>query len=139
MTNDGTYERKGFATQMLRELIHKYKVDAIYAIGSVEMMQAASAMAKQKNIPVRVTVNTYMTNGLGVCGSCRVRAGGQFRLACVDGPEFDGYEIDFEDLNKRDQAIKEKRWDSQIRPASPKNGGFATFMKSFLGSLRNKT
>ena len=132
-TNDGSYERKGFATQMLQELIDKYKVHAIYAIGSVDMMRAASVMARQKNIPVRVTVSAYMPNGLGICGSCRVRVGGQFRLACVDGPEFDGYEVDFEDLNQR-----EHEWDSQNRPASQKSGGLTTLMKSFLGSRKNK-
>ena len=136
-TNDGSYERKGLATQLLRELLDKYKVDAVYAIGSVDMMQAASTMAGEKHIPVRVTLSPYMANGLGLCGSCRVRVGGEFRLACTDGPEFDGHEVDFGDLNKRDQA-KEKSWGNQSRLASPKNAGFITAVKSFWGLPKNK-
>ncbi len=138
-TNDGSYERRGLATELLQELLNKYKVNAVYAIGSVDMMQAASRMAKDKDIPVRVTVSPYMANGMGICGSCRVRVAGEFRLACVDGPEFDGYTMDFEDLHKRDQSIKEKSWGNQSRPASQKNAGLTTFMKSFLGSAKNKT
>ena len=137
-TNDGSYERKGLATQVVGELLGKYKVNAIYAIGSVDMMQAATLMAKDRGIPVRVTLNPYVTNGLGLCGSCRVRVGNEFRLACVDGPEFDGYEVDFEDLHKRDQVIGEKSWDKQNRPSSP-SGGFTARMKSFWGLGKNKT
>ncbi|MBI4309846.1 MAG: hypothetical protein HY591_05895, partial [Candidatus Omnitrophica bacterium] len=138
-TNDGSYERKGLASQLMRELLEKYKVNAIYAIGSVDMMHAASLMARNKGIPVRVTLSPYMTNGLGLCGSCRVRVGNEFRLACVDGPEFDGYEVDFEDLDKRDQAIQERPWDKQSRPSSPASGGFPTLMKSFWGLGKKKT
>ncbi len=138
-TNDGSYERRGLATQVLQELLNKYKVDAVYAIGSVEMMQAASEMAGHQGIPIRVTLSPYMANGLGMCGSCRVRIAGQTRLACVEGPEFDGYEVDFEDLNKRDQALKEKTWDSPSPPVRPKSAGLGTFMKSFWGSPKSKT
>jgi len=138
-TNDGSYERKGLATQVLRELLDKYKVHAVYAIGSVEMMRDASAMAAAKGIPVRVTLSPYMVNGLGICGSCRVRVGGGLRLACVEGPEFDGTAVDFEDAVKRDQAMKERPCDSQSRPASLQRGGLRTLMKPFWGLTKNKT
>ena len=138
-TNDGSYERKGLASQLVQELSGKYKVNAIYAIGSVEMMKAASMIAQKMNIPVRVTVSPYMASGVGTCGSCRVRVGEQFRLACIEGPEFNGFDVDFDDLEKRDQAIKEKAWDNTIHPVSPKSGGFTTLVKSFWGSARNKT
>lgn len=137
-TNDGSYERKGLATQILRELLDKYPVNAVYAIGSVDMMQAASQMAREKNIPVRVTLSPFMINGLGVCGSCRVRVNNQFQLACVDGPEFDGYQVDFENLRHSDEAMKEKAWDRQSRPASRPNGGQETSKKSFWGLGKSK-
>ena len=76
-TNDGSYERRGLATGLLKELLDKYTVHRVYAIGSVEMMQAAAQMTMEKNIPLRVTLNPYMVNGLGICGSCRVKADGQ--------------------------------------------------------------
>jgi ferredoxin/flavodoxin---NADP+ reductase len=138
-TDDGSYERKGLATGLLKEMFNKYKVNAVYAIGSVNMMQDASQMAKERGIPARVTLNPYMTNGLGVCGSCRVQVGGRFQLACTDGPEFNGYAVDFNDLHKRDQAMKEKSWGNPNQRANQKSGGFQTFMKSFLGSAKNKT
>lgn len=137
-TNDGSYERKGLATGLLGELMNKYKVNAIYAIGSVDMMQAASLMALKKEIPIRVTLSPHMTNGLGLCGSCRVRVDQGFKLACVDGPEFDGYKVDFADLHKREQASKEKVWDKHNRPSSLKKEGLPTFMKSILGMGKNK-
>ena len=96
-------------------------------------------IAQKMNIPVRVTVSPYMASGVGTCGSCRVRVGEQFRLACIEGPEFNGFDVDFDDLEKRDQAIKEKAWDNTIHPVSPKSGGFTTLVKSFWGSARNKT
>jgi ferredoxin--NADP+ reductase len=131
-TNDGSYERKGLATQLLKELLNKYMVCRIYAIGSVEMMQAASQMALDKGIPIRVTVNPHMINGLGLCGSCRVKIGGQYRLACVDGPEFDGHLVDYQELSQRMNAL-ESAWKDQNHPISPKKPGLATFVKSLWG------
>ena len=131
-TNDGSYERKGLATQLLKELLNKYTVCRIYAIGSVEMMQAASWMAREKNIPVRVTVNPHMINGLGICASCRVKVDGQYRLACTDGPEFDGHGVDYQDLLQRMNAL-ESAWKDQRHPVSPQRPGLATFVKSLWG------
>lgn len=138
-TNDGSYERKALASQLLQELLAKYKVNAVYAIGSADMMEAASRMAAAKNIPVRVTVNPYMTNGLGMCGSCRVRMGDSFALACTEGPEFDGSKLDFKDVHRRDQAIQEKQWDKKNRPASIQDDGLKTFVKSFWDLVKSKT
>jgi len=126
-TNDGSYERRALATQVLRELLEKFKVRAVYAIGSVEMMREASGMARSKGIPIRVTLSPYMVNGLGICGSCRVRVGGQMRLACVEGPEFDGYEVDFDDVYQRDQT-RERACEA------PKNS-----TKSFWALIKNRT
>jgi ferredoxin--NADP+ reductase len=135
-TNDGSYERKGLATGILKELLNKYTVDRIYAIGSVEMMQAAAQMTKEKNIPLRVTVNPHMVNGLGLCGSCRVRVDGHIRLACVDGPEFDGHMVDYQYLSQRMNALESAQWEKYIPPVGPKRPGFATLVKSLWGSAR---
>ncbi len=135
-TNDGSYERKGLATGLLKELLNKYTVQRVYAIGSVEMMQAAAEMTREKNTPLRVTLNPYMVNGLGTCGSCRVKIDGQYRLACVDGPEFDGHLVDYQDLSQRMQAMEPYSWENQVPPVSPKSPGFAIFGKSFWGSTK---
>ena len=135
-TNDGSYERKGLATGLLKELLNKYTVHRVYAIGSVEMMQAAAQMTKEKNIPLRVTLNPYMVNGLGLCGSCRVKIDGQFRLACVDGPEFDGHTVDYQDLSQRMNALESRSWENHVPPISPKRPGFAGFVKSLWGSAK---
>ena len=135
-TNDGSYERKGLATGLLKELLNKYTVHKVYAIGSVEMMQAAAQMTKEKNIPLRVTVNPYMVNGLGLCGSCRVKIDGAFRLACVDGPEFDGHLVDYQDLSQRMNALEPRVWENQVPLISLKRPGFAGLMKSLWGSTK---
>jgi ferredoxin--NADP+ reductase len=135
-TNDGSYERKGLASTILKELLNKYHVHGVYAIGSVEMMEAAAAMTLEKDIPLRVTLNTYMSNGLGLCGSCRVKVGGQVKLACIEGPEFDGHTVDFKDLNRRMIACEETRWGKQNHLISQKRPGFLTSVKSFLASKR---
>jgi len=135
-TNDGSYERKGLATGLLKELLNKYTVHRVYAIGSVEMMQAAAQMTKERNIPLRVTLNPYMVNGLGLCGSCRVKIDGQFSLACVDGPEFDGHMVDYQDLSQRMNALESRSWENQVPPINLKRPGFAIFGKSLWGSTR---
>ncbi len=135
-TNDGSYERKGLASQVLGELLNKGKVNGVYAIGSVEMMKDAARMAAARNLPVHVTLNPFMANGLGICGSCRVRVGHEFKLACVDGPAFDGHQVDFDDLEKRMKALKEGGWPS--RSSSLRTRGLTTFMKLFSVSPKNK-
>jgi len=135
-TNDGSYERKGLATGILKELLEKYTVQRVYAIGSVEMMQAAARMTAEKNISLRVTLNPYMVNGLGMCGSCRVKIDGQYRLACVDGPEFDGHKVDFDDFSQRMNQSEPVQWENQAHPISPKRQGLGTFVKSLWGSTK---
>ena len=126
----------GLATGLLKELLNKYTVHHVYAIGSVEMMQAAAQMTKEKNIPFRVTLSPYMVNGLGLCGSCRVKINGQTRLACIDGPEFNGHMVDYQDLSKRMNALEAVNWENHSLPISPKRPGFATFAKSLWASTK---
>lgn len=135
-TNDGSYERKGLATQLLQEFLGKYKVDCVYAIGSVDMMEAATAMTKSKAIPIYVTLNPYMTNGLGICGSCRVKVAGAFQLACVDGPQFNGYEVNYADLHLRMLGLKETGWDNQNLLVKAPKRELVTFVKSLWASTR---
>jgi len=135
-TNDGSYERRGLATGLLKELLNKYTVHRVYAIGSVEMMQAAAQMTKEKNIPLRVTLNPYMVNGLGLCGSCRVKIDGQFRLACTDGPEFDGHKVDYQDLSQRMNALEPVQWENKTHHIDQKRPGFVGLVKSLWGSTK---
>ncbi len=129
-TNDGSYERKGLASEVLEELLSKYKVNCVYAIGSVDMMEAASAMTDKQGIPIYVTLNPYMTNGLGLCGSCRVKVAGNFQLACVDGPQFNGHEVDFADLHIRMNALKETGWGNQNLQVKSQKKDLITLVKS---------
>ncbi len=135
-TNDGSYERKGLATGLLRELLNRYTVDRVYAIGSVEMMETAAQLTREKNIPLRVTVNPHMVNGLGLCGSCRVMINGQQRLACVEGPEFDGHMVDYQDLAQRMNILESRTWENHAPLTSLKRPGFAGLVKSLWGSTK---
>ena len=129
-TNDGSYERKGLASHVLGELINKMPLKAVYAIGSVEMMKNAVMLAGLKALPVWVTLNGYMTNGLGMCGSCRLFIDGKQQLICSDGPQFDGTKVDFNDLALRMQGI-EGQW-KQTNHINRQPGALATYVKSLL-------
>ena len=113
-TNDGSYERRGLATDIVKTFLQQQKIDLVYAIGSVDMLQAVCQMTKEKNIPTRVVLNPMMVDCMGMCGSCRVQVGGEIVLACIEGPEFDGQKIDFEDLQIRMNAYEESAlWGNQ--------------------------
>jgi NAD(P)H-flavin reductase len=100
-TNDGTCGLKGFVTDILKNVIVKEKVDVVYAIGPVPMMKAVSDLTKEKNIKTIVSLNPIMLDGTGMCGACRVSVGNKTKFACVDGPEFDGHSIAWEELSLR--------------------------------------
>jgi ferredoxin--NADP+ reductase len=80
-------------------------VDWIVAIGPVPMMKAVSDLARRHGVPVRVSLNPIMVDGTGMCGSCRVTVGGETKFACVDGPEFNGYLVDFDELASRNRRF----------------------------------
>jgi ferredoxin--NADP+ reductase len=104
-TDDGSYCERGFVTDRLQYLIqHGGKFDLCVAIGPVVMMRATCAVTKTHNIPTVVSLNPIMVDGTGMCGACRVSVGGQTKFACVDGPEFDGHQVDFAELIKRQAA-----------------------------------
>jgi ferredoxin--NADP+ reductase len=94
-TDDGSYGRPGFVTEALKDAIEAGGVDAVYAVGPVPMMRAVSELTRPYGVPTTVSLNAIMLDGTGMCGGCRVTVGGDTRYACVDGPEFDGHQVDF--------------------------------------------
>jgi len=109
VTDDGSYGRRGVVTDPLRELIEEgRKLDTIYAIGPLPMMRAVACATEQARIKTYVSLNPVMIDGTGMCGGCRVMVGGQTRFACVDGPEFDGHQVDFDILISRNRAYQQQ-------------------------------
>jgi ferredoxin--NADP+ reductase len=100
-TDDGSYGRKGFVTEALRELAENGSIDAVYAVGPVPMMQNVANLTRPYQIHTIVSLNPIMVDGTGMCGGCRVMVGKETKFACVDGPEFDGHQVDFELLKDR--------------------------------------
>ena len=107
-TDDGSKGEKGFVTGVLKNLLQNGgKIDRVIAIGPVVMMKAVSELTRGHNIPTVVSLNPIMVDGTGMCGGCRVVIGGQTQYACVDGPEFDGHAVDFENLALRLNSYQE--------------------------------
>lgn len=100
-TEDGSYGRRGLVTAALPEVLASGDVAVVYAAGPVAMMQAVTELTRPLTIRTIVSLNPIMVDGTGMCGGCRVTVGGQMRFACVDGPEFDGHEVDFQELADR--------------------------------------
>lgn len=101
-TDDGSYGRKGFVTDVVADLLAEGReFDHAWAIGPVPMMRAVCEVTREADVPTVVSLNPIMVDGTGMCGGCRVIVGDEVRFACVDGPEFDGHEVDFETLAKR--------------------------------------
>ena len=103
-TDDGSYGHHGFVTDELKIILEKKEADLVVAIGPVPMMKFTCAMTKEYDVKTVVSLNAIMVDGTGMCGCCRVSVGGETRFACVDGPEFDGHEVDFDELSSRLQA-----------------------------------
>lgn len=101
-TDDGSYGTKGFTSNILKHLIDRgVKIDLVVAIGPVPMMKAIANLTKSYNLKTIVSLNPIMLDATGMCGVCRVTVGGKTQFACVDGPEFDGHQVDFDELQKR--------------------------------------
>lgn len=104
-TDDGSYKRKGFVTDQLKDLLDgDYGIDAVYAIGPLPMMKAIANLTKQYGVKTLVSLNAIMVDGTGMCGGCRVTVNGQMKFACVDGPEFDAHEVDFDEMIMRNRT-----------------------------------
>ncbi len=106
-TDDGSYGHHGFVTDVLKEVLEQGGVQQVVAIGPVPMMKAVSAITKTYDIPTMVSLNPIMVDGTGMCGGCRVTVGGATKFACVDGPEFDGHQVDYDELMMRLRAYQE--------------------------------
>jgi len=100
-TDDGSYGRKGLVTDAARDLLDQGGVDMVYAVGPVPMMRAVAELTRPLKVPTIVSLNPVMVDGTGMCGGCRVNVGGKTLFACVDGPEFDGHQVDFDLLAER--------------------------------------
>lgn len=108
MTDDGSYGRKGLVTEGIESVIQREKVDKCFAIGPAIMMKFCCLLTKKYDIPTDVSLNTIMVDGTGMCGACRISVGGKTRFVCVDGPEFDGHQVDFDEMLKRMGAFKKE-------------------------------
>ena len=108
-TDDGSYGKHGFVTDVLREMIEAgNQYDIVIAIGPIPMMKAVCALTKPYGIKTMVSLNPIMVDGTGMCGCCRVTVDGKIRFACVDGPDFDGHLVDFEELMHRNRFYKKQ-------------------------------
>jgi len=110
MTDDGSYGRKGFTTDMLKELLSKDKYDLIYSVGPIPMMKRVALVSKEYSTKTLVSLNALMVDATGMCGCCRVSVSGEVKFSCVDGPDFDGAGVDWEELEKRNKvySVQEK-------------------------------
>jgi ferredoxin--NADP+ reductase len=114
-TDDGSSGRKGLVTDVLKEVIESKKVKIVIAVGPIRMMQAVSELTQPYGIKTLVSLNPVMVEGTGMCGACRVNIAGKTKFACIEGPEFDGHEVDFQELANRlgfyrmeeEQALKQ--------------------------------
>ncbi len=115
MTDDGSYGNKGVVTVGMEEVIQREKVDKCFAIGPAIMMKFCCLLTKKYDIPTDVSLNTIMVDGTGMCGACRVSVGGKMKFVCVDGPEFDGHQVDFNEMLQRGGAFKAEEAESMAR------------------------
>ncbi len=110
-TDDGSYGHHGFVTDVLQKFLEEGKtIDAVLAVGPLPMMKAVCKVTLPFNVHTIVSLNPIMVDGTGMCGACRVSIGGKTRFVCVDGPEFDGHEVDFDEIIKRNRTyFKEEK------------------------------
>lgn len=101
MTDDGSYGKKGLVTNGVEDVINREKVDLVVAIGPAIMMKFVALLTKKYDIPTMCSLNTIMVDGTGMCGACRVTVGGKTKFVCIDGPEFDAHQVDFDEMLMR--------------------------------------
>lgn len=104
MTDDGSYGQKGLITNGVESVINREKVDLCVTIGPAIMMKFVSLLTQKYNVPTMASLNTIMVDGTGMCGACRVSVGGKTKFVCVDGPEFNAHEVDFDEMLMRLKA-----------------------------------
>jgi len=107
MTDDGSYGKQGLVTVGIEEVLLREKVDLCVTVGPAVMMKFVALLTKKYNIPTMASLNTIMVDGTGMCGACRITVGGKTKFVCVDGPEFDAHEVDFDEMQMRLSSYKE--------------------------------
>ncbi len=120
-TDDGSYGRKGLVTDVSKEILEREKIDHAWAIGPVIMMKFSALLTKEYNVPTIVSMNPIMVDGTGMCGACRLEVDGKTVFACVDGPEFDGHQVNW-DLSMRRMNIYKAKEEIALEKAV--KGGF---------------
>jgi len=115
MTDDGSYGKKGLVTAGMEEIIQREKVNLSVIIGPAIMMKFAALTTKKYNIETYASLNTIMVDGTGMCGACRVSVGGRTKFVCIDGPEFDAHQVDFDEMLSRLGAYKEQELEAYER------------------------
>jgi len=118
-TDDGSYGRKGFVTDAAKDILTNDKVDIVYAVGPVPMMRAVANLTRGLGVHTIVSLNPVMIDGTGMCGGCRVSLGNETKFACVDGPEFDGHKVNFDELQDRLGTYRE--FEKEALACSPEN------------------
>ncbi len=108
MTDDGSYGTKGLVTDGIKKVIESEQVDLSVAIGPAIMMKFAALTTKQYSVPTLASLNTIMVDGTGMCGACRISVGGKTKFVCIDGPEFDAHQVDFDEMLLRLNGYKEE-------------------------------
>jgi len=103
VTDDGSYERKGFTTDVLKDLLDKNKYDLVYSVGPIPMMKRVAFVTKDFNVKTLVSLNALMVDATGMCGCCRVTVNGETKFSCIDGPEFEANSVDWDELTKRNR------------------------------------
>ncbi len=123
-TDDGSYERKGMVTEVIKDLVQNEgkTYDVCVAIGPMIMMKFVALLTKELNIPTIVSLNPIMVDGTGMCGACRVTVGNEVKFACVDGPEFDGHLVNFDEAMKRQQMYKTEEGRATLKLREGANG-----------------
>ena len=122
MTDDGSYGTKGLVTQGIESVIQREKVDKCITIGPAIMMKFVSLLTKKYDIPTEASLNTIMVDGTGMCGACRVTVAGKTRFVCVDGPEFDAHQVDFDEMLSRLGSYRQEEreayeaWQNSLTP-----------------------
>lgn len=106
MTDDGSYGRKGLVTDGVESVIQREQVDEVVTIGPAVMMKFVALLTKKYDVPTICSLNTIMVDGTGMCGACRATVGGKMRFVCVDGPEFDAHQVDFDEMIMRLRAYQ---------------------------------
>ncbi|OGW82115.1 MAG: ferredoxin-NADP reductase [Omnitrophica bacterium RIFCSPLOWO2_12_FULL_44_17] len=107
-TDDGSYGRKGFTTDVVNELLSKSRYDIVYAVGPIPMMKRVADVTKPHQVKTMVSLNSLMVDATGMCGGCRVTVGNEVKFTCVDGPEFEADLVDWEELIKRNKVYVQK-------------------------------